>query len=141
MSDEEPKIIIDEDWKSQIEREREVADEAPAEGEETGEAEADSDEIGLFDHLISSLATQTMMSLGMLVEEGQDQVAVDLEYSRHLIDTLGLLILKTEGNLTPSEDRNLKEAVTELERVYIIRAQQVQEAQLRQDPENPKILP
>jgi len=144
---DEKKIFIDEDWKSQVEREREqVRDskEAPA---AKGAAPEEDDELKqagltLFDYLVSTLAAQTMMALGLVAEEGQTQVMVDLGGARHLVDSLMMLRDKTKGNLTADEEANLNEAISELQRVFAVRATQVREAQLKRpsiDP-NPPFL-
>lgn len=144
MPDKDSRIHIDEDWKAQVEREREQARQkvqAP-EVPEAPEAEQDGKEppLTLFDMLTSTLAAQTMMALGLAVPEGQEQVIVDLAYAAHLIDTLAMLREKTQGNLEPGELDNLNEAVSELERVFAIRAEQVREMQMKQ-PTEPGIDP
>ena len=146
MSDEEePKIIIDEDWKAQVERERSEATSLAEEPEAPeGDLAAQLKEAGLspFDYLVSTFAAQTMMALGLVAQEDQEKVMVDLDTAHHLIETLMMLKEKTAGNLTDKEDSNLNEAVTELQKVFALRAQQAQEASLDQpgiDP-NPSIL-
>lgn len=139
---DEKKIFIDEDWKSKVEREREearVAKEVPKDGEAAPEGEEDLQQAGmtLFDYLVSTLAAQTMMALGLVAEEGQTQVMVDLGGARHLIDSLMMLREKTKGNLTADEDANLNEAIGELQRVFAVRATQVREAQLKRPPIDP----
>jgi len=138
MADETPKIHIDEDWKAQVERERQQAQaatpETPADAPASPEG-GDEQALTVFDMLTSTLAAQTMMALGLAVPEGQDQVIVDIAYAKHLIDTLTVLREKTEGNLDEGERANLDEAISELQRVFDIRAEQVREAQLKQPPQ------
>ena len=125
--EEEPKIIIDEGWKSQIEREKEeqiLAEDTSVSGEEGISPE----DMSVFETLISTLAAQTMMALGVIAPEGQEQVYVDLAYSRHLVDTLMMLKDKTQGNLTEEEGAMLEQAISELQQVYVARAQQSQDA-------------
>ena len=135
---EEPKIIIDEGWKAQVEREREEAQHVPEEPAEPVDELAEAG-LTLFDYLVSTLAAQTMMSLGLVAEEGQEKVVVDLGTAHHLIDSLMMLKDKTAGNLTEDEDKNLNEAISELQRVFAARAQQAQQAQQTQgiDPNPP----
>ncbi len=142
-----PKIIVDEDWKSKVDREREQAREkqekepakaAPAKGE------LEEADLTLFDYLVSTLAAQTVMALGLAAEEGQKQVYVDLGAARHLIDSLIMLREKTKGNLTKDEEANLNEAIAELQRVFAVRATQVREASLNRpgiDPNPPNLKP
>jgi hypothetical protein len=139
--DEQAKIIIDEDWKSKVDREREEA-RKPAPGdtpESKGKSQPDDVKLTLFDFLVSSLAAQTVMALGLAAEEGQKQVYVDLGAARHLIDTLIVLREKTKGNLTQDEDANLSEAIAELQRVFAVRATQVREASLNRPPADPNM--
>ncbi len=138
MSDEEPKIIIDEDWKSQVQKEREEAAQTPDEEESTpveGEPGQDAEE-GMpeasFNALVASLATQTMFALGVIAEPGTQQVMVDLDQAKFTIDLLIMLKEKTEGNLSPEEEGHLQEALAELQRVYVARVQQMQEQAMKE---------
>ncbi len=148
MSDEEPKIIIDEGWKAQVEREKQKAldDAAAPPEEEIVAAEEEftdpSENFTVFDSLISGLAAQTMVALGLTGEEGQ-QVQVDLAYAHHLIATLIMLQEKTAGKLEEGEAANLVEAIGELQRIFALREDQVLEMQQEQQPlidTNPSIF-
>ena len=57
---------------------------------------------------------------------------VDIAQAKYLIDTLMMLRDKTQGNLTPEEEGVLSESISELQRVYVVRTQQAQEASLKQ---------
>ncbi|MFP4171324.1 MAG: DUF1844 domain-containing protein [Candidatus Hydrogenedentota bacterium] len=154
MSDEERKIITDEDWKARVQREKEEAQrkaeaekaQASGEGEtkSSGPAseEAQGGESGdLFMSLVGSLVTQAMYALGMVQQqEGQEQVQVDITTSKQLIDMLIMLRTKTQGNLTSDQSSQLNEAISELQRVFVARQKQVQEAKLRQSGVNPDDL-
>ena len=143
MSDEEPKIHIDEDWKSKVEREREEASREEAdEAKESPDKELEESGLSLFDYLVSTLAAQTMFALGLVAEEGQEKVTIDLGTARHLVDSLMMLRDKTQGNLTKDEEKNLNEAIAELQRVFTVRSQQARETAMQKpgvDP-NPSIL-
>ena len=140
MSDDEPKIHIDEDWKQQVEREREQErQQTPGEAAPASEVE-EAPDLSPFDMLTSSLAAQTMMALGLARQEGQTQVVVDLSYAQHMIDTLVMLKEKTQGNLEAGEAANLDEAISELKRVFAIREEQVREAAM-ENPQKPGIDP
>ena len=137
MADNEKKIFIDEDWKSQVQREKDelavaapaqelvpsAADEAPAEGE----AEA-----SLLVHLMTDIATQALFALGLIAPEGSKQVPVDLGQAKYLVDTLFMLREKTEGNRTDQETGELNAAIAELQRLFVARSQQLQEAAMKQ---------
>lgn len=85
-------------------------------------AEPMVDDAGLpeptFSVFLSSLSMQAMMALGELPIPGTNQRREDLEQARYLIDTLGLLQQKTQGNLTPDEAQFLDNALYELRLRY-----------------------
>ena len=126
---EKPKLIIDEDWKSQVEREREEMrrakeqeaasskpSEAPAEPEvdqptavkrPRATAEDEAQELpppppATFPFLVSMLGTQALVAMGQLGGEG-DAPPPRMDYAKHYIDLLGLLEEKTKGNLSSEE--------------------------------------
>lgn len=142
MAEDEPKIIIDEGWKAQVEREREEAAKEAEKPEDEAVDELSETAMSLFDYLVSTLAAQTMFSLGLVAEEGQEKVVVDLGTANHLIDSLMMLREKTQGNLTEGEEKNLNEAVSELQRAFAARAQQARETAMQQpgiDPNPPEL--
>jgi hypothetical protein len=125
ISDDKPEIIIDEGWKAQVEKERSV--ELP-EGDPTEDQPGGEEELTVFESLLSSLAAQAMMSLGLVAPDSQEQVTIDMGFAQHMIATLMMLQEKTKGNLLEHEEQSLAEAVTELQKVFTLRAQQIQEA-------------
>ena len=133
---DEPKIFIDEDWKAQVQREKEEAQqkaESPAleEGAE-GEGEMMPEPgVPSFAGLLQSLAAQCAYALGLIAQKDAGQVMVDIIEAKYCIDTLMMLRAKTKGNLTPEEEGLLANMVAELQQVYVVRAQQVQEAELK----------
>ena len=123
--DGEKKIIIDEDWKSQVERERE---ELKAEPEADPEAEAEpavnpDEATGLppasFLLLATTLATQAMAGLGQLPDPIENKPIVNLQLAQHYIDMLSVLEEKTKGNLTDEEQEMLGSVLYQLRSVYI----------------------
>lgn len=139
MSEDGPKIFIDEGWKAQVQREKEEAArkaevaEAPAPAEESADAplEFDPDQPS-FASLVGSLATQAMYALGLVADHESGQVMVNLDAARYTLDMLGVLVEKTEGNLTPEESRMLLQTTAELEQAFAVRVQQFQEQAMRQ---------
>ncbi|MBI4227976.1 MAG: DUF1844 domain-containing protein [Candidatus Omnitrophica bacterium] len=83
-----------------------------------GTVPSDLDATGLpepsFAVFLSSLSMQAMIALGELPIPGTTQRREDLEQARYLIDTLGLLQQKTQGNLTAEESQFLENALYEL---------------------------
>ena len=117
---EEKKIIIDEDWKSQVEAEKEAAREEPA--AESAEAPAD-ESVPLppptLTFLAGSLYLQGMMSLGLLPSPTSDEPQLDLPQAKHAVEALEMLYTKTEGNRTPEESHEMDRMLHELRLAYV----------------------
>ncbi len=145
MSDDGPKIFIDEGWKAQVQREKEEAAkklvaEPAAEAPAAAQASEDSDDVILdydpeqasFSALVGSLATQAMFALGLIADPETGQVMVNLDAARYTLDLLAVLADKTQGNLSPDEAKMLLQTSGELEQAFAVRVQQFQEQALRQ---------
>jgi hypothetical protein len=84
-----------------------------------------------------------MLALGVIGDPNAKQVMVDLGQAKYLIDTLVMLRDKMNGNMTPEEEGQLTQAVSELQQFFVLRSQQAQEAQFKQagiDPTDPNSL-
>jgi hypothetical protein len=136
---EEPKLIIDEDWKTQVQREKEelkqkleaeaARADAPA-GQESSEAERPAnDNAGprleapppaSFTLLVTTLASQAMAAMG-LMPSGADEETPDvrLDFAKHFIDMLAVLEEKTAGNLIDAEKSYLQEALHQLRMAFV----------------------
>jgi len=143
MPEDKSKIIIDEDWKARVEREKEEARKTP-ETTETDEAkesaEPEQKEAPPFVEFVSMLATQAMLALGVIAPRDAKEVVVDIVQAKYFVDTLMMLRDKTKGNLTPEEQGPLTEAIAQMQRAFALRAQQVQEAALKDAGVNPQDL-
>lgn len=112
---ENPKLIIDDDWKERVQAEKAAASQpqATAKADEQPKVPPAS-----FATLIHSLTAQTLSALGQLPDtDGQPKVHLDL--AKHLIDTLGLIEEKTKGNLTPDESELLSQVLYELRMLFV----------------------
>lgn len=118
---EEKKIIIDEDWKSQVEAEKEAAkakqQENPA-SQQDAEEEMDLPPASLAT-LVSSLMSQTLYALGQLPDPEGELPKPQLNVARHLIDTLSVLEEKTAGNLSDEEKKILSDVLHQLRMGYV----------------------
>ncbi len=131
MADEPKKIIIDEDWKQQAQREKEVL--AAKEKEEKKKQEAETPEPGPggpmpqgnFAALVSMLTTQALFALGLIRVRGEEEHEPDLEMARYNIDMLETLAEKTKGNLTPQEQKMLKDTLGDLRMGFVSVANQL----------------
>ncbi|HEO70333.1 MAG TPA: DUF1844 domain-containing protein [Candidatus Hydrogenedentes bacterium] len=143
MADEEsPKIIIDEDWKAQVEREKEEARKAsPTQEQESGEADAQGEEEGdSFGRLIGYLATHAMGALGMFASPETETVQVSLDVAHFIIDGLMTLRQKTQGNLTVSEKGMLNSLIADLQRAYVQCSEIVQQNALHEAGRDPGVI-
>ncbi len=126
-SPEEPKIIVDEDWKSQVEREKEELKRQAAQqsggGEDQGAGTEDQSSQPFppasFEILLSTLATQAMAALGLLPDPVTGKPSPNRQLAKHLIDTLGVLEEKTKGNLTEDEATHIEEALHQLRIIFV----------------------
>jgi len=121
MSEEEKKIIIDEDWKSQVEAEREAAKHGESSGAEaaSGASEESAVPPASMTTLITTLTTQAMVALGMVPDPTEEQPVVRLDLAKHFIDTLSVLEEKTKGNLTAAEAQLLDGTLHQLRMAYV----------------------
>jgi len=122
MAEEEKKIIIDEDWKKEAQKEKEVL--AAQEDAEKKKAKASRPRHGPlpkgnFAALVSMLVTQTLFSLGLLEIEGQEKREPDLALAKYNIDMLETLQEKTKGNLTKEEEKLLENTINEIRMGYV----------------------
>ena len=117
--EQEKKIIVDEDWKQEAQKEKEIlAAQEEAEKEEKQQPRGPLPE-GNLAALISMLATQALFALGLLQIKGQEERKPDLELAKYNIDMLQVLEEKTKGNLTKEEEAVLSNTLNELRMGYV----------------------
>lgn len=115
------KIIIDEDWKQEAQREKEALaakEEAQKEVEKGHRRRGPLPEAD-FTALVSMLATQALFALGMLGVKGQERPEPDLELAKYNIDMLEMLEEKTKGNLTEDEQKILTDTLNQIRMAYV----------------------
>ena len=119
---EEKKIIVDEDWKAEAQKEKEIlAAQEKAEKEKEQEEKQSRGPLpeGNFAALISMLTTQTLFALGLLQVKDQEKKEPDLEMAKYNIDILETIQEKTKGNLTKEEETVLANTLNELRMGYV----------------------
>jgi hypothetical protein len=129
---EDKKIIIDEDWKQQAQREKEIlAEQEKAEQEKAEKEKAEKEKTprdksrrgslpkGDFAALISMLVTQALFALGLLQVEGQEEKEPNLELAKYSIDMLETIEKKTKGNLTEEEKKVLENTLGQVRIAYV----------------------
>lgn len=133
MSNEEKKIIVDEDWKARVQKEKEELQKKLEEEKSKSQEESDEEELKpSFETIVGMLSTDAMLALGVIAPQGAQQIYIDLDQARLFIDLLMILRDKTKGNLTPQEEGLLNSSIARLQEIYLVRMQQYHEAQLRQ---------
>ena len=119
---QEKKIIVDEDWKQQAQKEKEILA-AQEEAEKKAEPEEEKSHgpmpEGNFAALISMLTTQALFAMGLLQMKGQEERMPDLELAKYNIDMLQILEEKTRGNLTEEEEAVLGNTLNDLRMGYV----------------------
>jgi hypothetical protein len=114
-----PKVYIDEDWKSQAQREKEeLAKQYEAEKKKQSAGETPLPP-PTFAFLVSTLSTQAMIAMGVLESPLTGKVEANLHQAKHFIDTIQMLEEKTKGNLTPQEAELMQSVLHELRLGYV----------------------
>jgi Domain of unknown function (DUF1844) len=127
-----PKLIIDSDWKSQAQAEKERLSETvkpkgvPAgsarpsvsagpsgAAASPGESPEEEREIG-FQDLLSLLITQALTYMGGFPDPRTGKAMIAIDLARVYIDMLGVLEQKTKGNLSEQEAALLSRSLNEL---------------------------
>lgn len=119
MSEEkqEKKIIIDEDWKAEAQKEKETADAAAkAEKEKTAQPQMPKGDLA---GLVSMLSTQAAYALGLMQVPGQEKPEVNLDMARFSIDLLEVLQEKTKNNLNEQEKGFLEGTLHQLRMAFV----------------------
>jgi len=124
---EEPKIIVDEDWKAQAEAEKQrlaeqdktAASASAVEGQAAGSQAPGTLPPASFATLVSGLVTQILFAMGACADPQTGRRYRNLTMAKHHIDTLGVLEEKTKGNLTPEEKQVLDSALYEVRVAYM----------------------
>jgi hypothetical protein len=136
MADDK-KIIVDDDWKEQAQKEKEQlkeqekeqelkAQEQDLEKQETASEEAEPKAgerpplpEANFPGLISMLATQVFFALGLISTDQNKGAEPDLEMAKFNIDMLGVLEEKSKGNLSDDESKMLNDTLQQLRMAFV----------------------
>jgi len=118
---EEKKIIIDEDWKAEAQKEKDVLkkeEELEHKAEEKAQEPPpmpDADFAGL----ISMITTQAYYAMGLIGTEQDKERPPDLAVAKYNIDTLGVIEEKTKGNLTEEEAKLMESTLGQLRMIFV----------------------
>lgn len=123
--DDVPEKRADESWKEKAKREKEkLADDANARAQEALDRQLPS---ASFLGLVEDFTMRAMFALGQIREPGTQEVYLDLEGAKYVIDLLDVLEQKTKGNLDEAEQKLLASLTYDL-RVAYVDAQKSQKA-------------
>ena len=110
---EEPKIIVDDDWKDQVQKEKAAAEEL--EESEPLQQELPPASISM---LVTTLSTQALASMGY-IPDPNGQPMTNLPMAKHFVDTIAILEEKTKGNLSEEEESLLNETLHQLRMAFV----------------------
>ena len=99
---------VDENWKSQVEKEKKEA-----------EQDKKTYHQPTFTIFLSSLSMQAMIAAGKLENPVTGKTEKNLEQARFLIDTLEIIKEKTKGNLVKEEENLLDDSLFNLRMMYV----------------------
>ncbi|MEZ6233462.1 MAG: DUF1844 domain-containing protein [Phycisphaerales bacterium] len=136
---DDPKIIVDDDWKRQAKAEKAKLAEAEqakaaaaaskaaapgaAPGSPAGAPSPDPDDPANykvdFNELLRLLGTQALMYMGQFPDPQTGKAIIALDAAKVHIDMLGVLEDKTKGNLTDEEQQSLEGLLGELRMVFV----------------------
>ena len=116
MTDEnQPKIIIDDDWKQQAQREKEEAEQLAREQE----ANQGMPEPSILE-LVQIVIMQASVGLGGMQDPGTGRmIPPNLPLAKHYIDLLEVLKDKTKGNLSEEEAKIVEGTLHELRMAFV----------------------
>ena len=131
----EKKIIVDEDWKAQAQKEKDVlAAQEKAEHEKAEHEKEDQDKQrpplppADFAGLVNTFTTQAFFALGVLRTKEDKDIPADLELAKYNIDMLEVLGDKTSGNISDDEKKMIENTLHQL-RMAFVQVSQKQGAQ------------
>lgn len=119
QNNEKPKIITDEDWKAEAQKEKEELAKEQAEQPEGGQPDERQIPPASFVTLVNTIATQAMMALGGYADPQTGKRFVDLELAKFHIDSLAVLQEKSKGNLDDEEAKLVEKAIYELRMGFV----------------------
>lgn len=115
--EEQPKLIIDSDWKSQAEAERQkLAEEANRKAEEANDRELPPADVT---GIVQILATQALLYMGAFPDPQTGRAVVAMDLAKFHVDLLGTLEEKTKGNLSEDEEKLVSQTAHELRLQFV----------------------
>ncbi|NOZ41140.1 MAG: DUF1844 domain-containing protein [Planctomycetes bacterium] len=114
----EKKILIDDDWKSQVAAEKEALKQEATTESPAGEPPMQMPPAS-FEMLVTTLATEAMVALGQFPNPATQEVSLSPDHASYAIDMLAMLEEKTKGNLSPAEEKMMTELLHQLRMMFV----------------------
>jgi hypothetical protein len=126
---EDRKIIIDEDWKAQVQAEKEQAAKAePGAPPQDAAASTEAGDVPMppasFELLLTMLATEALVALGQVPHPMTGKAQAQRNQAQYLIDMIEVLRNKTKGNLTTDEQQLVESLLHQLRLAFVETAAQ-----------------
>lgn len=113
-----PKIIVDSDWKTEAQAEKDKMVESQAQQQAAEEA-AEAKPLSPFEELLRLLITQAMLYMGAFPDPQTGKAMVSLEAAKLYIDMISFLEESTKGNLEPEQSELLEKTANELRMDFV----------------------
>jgi len=117
--DKEKKIIVDEDWKAQAQKEKDILAAQEKAEQEKKEKQRSALPPADFAGLVNTFTTQAFFAMGVLRTKEDKDIPADLELARYNIDMLEVLGTKTSGNITDEEKKLLDNTLHQLRMAFV----------------------
>lgn len=117
--DNEKKIIIDQDWKAQAQKEKEELAHEQEKAVEEEKHEGHRLPPANFTGLVSMLATQALFAMGVIAEDKDKARPADLPLAQYHIELLNMLEEKTKNNLDDQEKELIAGALYQLRMTFV----------------------
>ena len=127
-SEPQPKIIVDEDWKTKVEQERIQQESKPVLATEETKSTAEHEEFlkdpqhlppADFQALLQMLVSEAMVSLGVWPHPADNKPHFLPNLAKHFVDLIAVLEQKTRGNLSPDEAKAIEQVLHQLRMTYV----------------------
>ncbi len=118
--DDEPQIVVDDDWKAKVAAEKEETVRAAKVDQPDKNFEQARDlPKPTFEILISTFSTQAMMALGFFPDPATGKSAANRPLAKHLIDMLAVIQDISKGNLSEDQAETLENVLHKLRLAFL----------------------
>ena len=119
--DKKAKLIIDDDWKQEAQKEKEILAQKEKQQQESSETEGRTASLppADFSSLVSMLGTQAFYAMGFIRTREDEAPVQDLKMAKYNVDLLGVLQEKTKNNLSDEDQKLLDETLQQLRMAFV----------------------